>query len=114
VIVMRKKVLVAAGAAVGVAGLVGFAAPASAAEAGHPAWIKAPATAYQHADKGSAPVFTNLQPDQQVTALCFTEGQLIDGNHNWFRISLTPDPKGVTGFVHKDAISVGTSNLPHC
>ena len=111
---MRKTLLATIGAAVAVAGIVGFAGTAAAAETSHPAYIKAPATAYQHADNRSAPVFTNLQPGQQVTALCFTEGQVIDGNHNWFRISLTPEPQGTTGFVHRDAISVGTSDLRHC
>ncbi|WP_103380553.1 hypothetical protein [Pseudonocardia dioxanivorans] len=111
---MRTSLLAAVGAAVAVAGLVGFAGTAAAAEAGHPAYIKAPATAYQHADNRSAPIFTNLKPGQQVTALCFTEGQTVDGNHNWFRISLTPDPQGSTGFVHRDAISVSAPDLRHC
>ncbi|MCE3554719.1 hypothetical protein LWC33_25085 [Pseudonocardia sp. RS11V-5] len=113
---MRKIFLAASGAAVAVVGLVGFAAPATAAEAGHPAYIKAPTTAYQNSNNQSGAVFTNLKPNQQVTALCFTEGQEIDGNHNWFRISLTPDPQGKTGFVHRDAISVDASpdEMKHC
>lgn len=111
---MRRMVLAATGAAVAVAGIVGFAGSASAAESGHPAYISKPTTAYQHADKGSAPVFTNLQPGQEVTALCFTEGQLVNGNHNWFRISLTPEPQGNTGFVHRDAIGGVSPDLRHC
>ncbi|ODV03306.1 MAG: hypothetical protein ABT15_23240 [Pseudonocardia sp. SCN 73-27] len=111
---MRKTILAATGAAVAVAGLVAFAGSASAAETGHNAWIKAPTTAFQYPDTDSSPVWTNLQPEQQVTALCFTEGEVIGGNHNWFRISLTPEPKGETAFVHRDAISVGTNDLRHC
>ena len=110
---MRKMILTAVGAAVAVAGLAGFAGTA-AAETGHPAYIAKPTTAYQHADNNSAPVFTNLQPGQEVTALCFTEGQAIDGNHNWFRISLTPDPQGKTAFVHRDAIGGVPTELRHC
>jgi hypothetical protein len=113
---MRKIFLAATGAAVVVAGLVGFGGSATAAEAGHPAHIKAPTTAYQDANTQSGAVFTNLKPNQPVTALCFTEGQEINGNQNWFRISLTPDPQGKTGFVHRDAISVEArpDEMKHC
>ena len=111
---MRRTFLVAVGAAIGAAGLVGLAGTATAAEAGHNAWIKAPATAYQYPTTTSGTIFSNLQPGQQVTALCFTEGQNLGGNHNWFRISLTPDPQGTTGFVHRDAITVPDASLRHC
>ncbi|WP_181780995.1 hypothetical protein [Pseudonocardia pini] len=113
---MRRIVLAATGAGLALAGLVGFAGSASAAPVGFEAYIKAPTTAYQTSNNGSGAVFTNLRPNQQVTALCFTEGQEINGNHNWFRISLTPDPQGQTGFVHRDAISVEATpqEMKHC
>ena len=117
---MRKSIFAAAGAAVVVAGLVGLAAPAAAqtsstaTEIGHTAYITKPTTGYQHADNRSAPVFTNLASGQEVTALCFTEGQQLNGNHYWFRISMTPEPNGNTAFVHRDAISVNGADVRHC
>jgi hypothetical protein len=116
---MRKFVVVA-GAAVVVAGLVGLAGTAAAdtgstaAEAGQRAYITQGTTGYQHADNRSAPMFTNLKPGQEVTALCFTEGQQLNGNHYWFRISMTPEPNGNTAFVHRDAISVNGGDVRHC
>ena len=38
----------------------------------------------------------------------------MDGNPYWFRISKTPKPDGNTAFVSKDAISVGSTELPNC
>jgi hypothetical protein len=110
---MHKFAFAATGAAVAVAaGLVGLAGPA-AAEDGHNAVITRPTTAYEHATNQSAPVFTNLKAGREVTALCFTEGQELNGNQNWFRISLTAVPDGNTAFVHRDAISVGSA-IRHC
>src|SRR5947209_412912 len=73
--------------------------------AGFPATISKPTTAYQWPTKDSPAVITGLAKDQQVTAHCFAEGDVVDGNQYWFRISLTPDPQGNTGFVHRGAIS---------
>jgi hypothetical protein len=117
---MRKSVYAAAGAAGAVAAIVGLAGPAAAqtsaaaTEIGHTAYITKPTTAYQHADNRSAPFFTNLTPGQEVTALCFTEGQQLNGNPYWFRISTTPEPNGNTAFVHRDAISVNGGDVRHC
>ena len=67
------------------------------------------------ADQGLRGGYTGLIPDQQVTALCFTDrGDEVDGNTYWFRISKTAKPDGNTAFVSKDAISVGSTELPNC
>lgn len=38
-----------------------------------------------------------------------TEGQVLNGNHYWFRIF----GNGTPSFVHRDAISAGYG-MPHC
>src|SRR6185312_6690129 len=81
---MRKIVLAATGAAVAVAGIIGLAGPAAAgpaaAETGTTATITAHTTGYQWPSKQSPPVMTGLAPDQQVTALCFTDkGDVVNG-----------------------------------
>jgi hypothetical protein len=112
---MRKKLIAgAAGAAVAVAGLVALAGPA-AAETGTQAIITQPTTGYQWPTKQSPPVMTGLTQGQEVTALCFTdEGDKVNGNPYWFRISKTATPDGNTAFVPKDVISVSNTNLPNC
>jgi hypothetical protein len=111
---MRKLIAGAAGAAVAVAGLVALAGPA-AAETASTATITKPTTGYLWPTKDSAAVYTGLVADQQVTALCFTDrGDEVDGNPYWFRISKTAKPDGNTAFVSKDAISVGSTELPNC
>jgi hypothetical protein len=114
---MRKKLVAgAAGVAVAVAGLVGLAGPAAAAaEAGSPAVITQPTTGYQWPTKQSPPVMTGLERGQEVTALCFTDdGDPVNGNRYWFRISKTATPDGNTAFVPKDTISVPDTTLTHC
>ena len=76
-------------------------------------YITRPTTGYQHPTNQSAPVLTGLKQGQSVTALCFAEGQVVNDNPYWFRISTTPTPEGNTAFVHRDAISVGP-DLRHC
>jgi hypothetical protein len=112
---MRKLIAGAAGAAVAVAGLVALAGPA-AAETGSTGFIIKPTTAYQWPSKDSSAVITGLAPGQEVTALCFTDdGDEVDGNEYWFRISETAKPDGNTGFVPKDAIGgVSRDGLPNC
>src|SRR3954453_4919553 len=112
---MRKLIAGAAGAAVAVAGLLALAGPA-AAETGTKGFIIKPTTAYLWPTKDSTAVITGLTPGQEVTALCFTDdGDEVDGNPYWFRISKTGKPDGNTGFVSKDAIGgVGKDGLPNC
>lgn len=122
---MRKIIIGAVGAAVAVSGLMALAGPASAApttapaaagttaEAAAPAYIIKPTTAYQWPTKNSPAVITGLTQGQQVTAHCFVESDVVEGNKYWFRISRTADPNGTTGFVPKDVISVG-GGLPNC
>ena len=113
---MRKLIAGAAGAAaVAVAGLVALAGPAAAETAGTPAVITQATTGYQWPTKQSPPVMTGLAQGQEVTALCFTDdGDKVNGNPYWFRISKTATPDGNTAFVPKDAISVSNTNLPNC
>jgi hypothetical protein len=111
---MRKLIAGAAGTAVAVAGLVALAGPA-AAETGTTGFITKPTTGYLWPTKESPAVITGLTPGQEVTALCFTDnGAQVDGNTYWFRISKTAKPDGNTAFVSKDAISVGSTELPNC
>ncbi len=116
---MRRIALVATGAAAAVTGvLLGAGTAAAAPAAGTEtqsatAYIIHPTTGYSSPSNQSVPVLTGLNADQKVTALCFTEGQVLGGNHYWFRVSTTPQPDGNTGFVHKEAISV-QGDLRHC
>jgi len=114
---MRKIVLAATGAAVAVAGIIGLAGPAAAgpaAETGTTATITTHTTGYQWPSKQSPAVITGLTPGQQVTALCFTdEGEHVNGNPYWFRISQTATPNGNTAFVPREAISV-SNDIPNC
>ena len=113
---MRKKLIAgAAGAAVAVAGLLSLAGPA-AAETGTTGIITQPTTAYQWPTKESPAVITGLAQGQEVTALCFTDdGDEVNGNPYWFRISKTAKPDGNTGFVPKDVIAgVSSDGLPNC
>jgi hypothetical protein len=45
-----------------------------------------------------------------VNTLCYTEGERFNDNPYWFRVSHGAD----NGFVHRDSISLSTTNLPHC
>jgi hypothetical protein len=112
---MRKLITGAAGAAVAVAGLVALAGPA-AAETGTTGFIIKPTTGYLWPTKESPAVITGLAQGQEVTAHCFTDdGDEVDGNAYWFRISKTAEPGGTTGFVPKDAIGgVSRDGLPNC
>ena len=116
---MRKIIIGTVGAAVAAAGIMALAGPANAAgtatatEAGARAYIIKPTTAYQWPTKNSPAVITGLGQGQQVTAHCFVESDVVEGNTYWFRISKTADPNGTTGFVPKDVISVN-GGLPNC
>lgn len=115
---MRKIIIGAVGAAAAASGLMALAGPASAAETaatetGAPAYIIKPTTGYQWPTKNSPAVITGLTQGQQVTAHCFVESDVVEGNKYWFRISETADPNGTTGFVPKDVISVN-GGLPNC
>ena len=116
---MRKALYTAAGAAVAIAGPVGLAAPAAAhtsanaTEIGHTAYITKPITGYQHPDNRSAPFFTNLTPGQEVTVVCFTEGQQLNGNHYFFRTAQSPLPASARGEGSSDGdASTAPSTAP--
>lgn len=104
--VIRRIVL--AGAAVGLAS-VGVLALAGTAGASEPTGvITHSTTSYSSPSNQTAPV-RSLAQGTPVDALCFTQGQDLNGNHYWFRIA---EEQG-TSFVHRDAISVNP-NLPKC
>jgi len=108
---MRKLtaiVALSAAAAGGVAIASSVGAGSGTAESvGH---IKAPTSSYTSPSNQSSPVHFNLKPGTPVHIRCFTEGQDIHGQHNWFRIGVD----GKLGFVHRDTIAPGTNEIPHC
>ena len=106
---MRK--LLVTGAAVAVAGLavIGLAGTAAAAT-GSTGWITHPTTSYTSPSKQSQPL-AQLGQGTPVEALCYTKGEIVNGNPNWFRIA--EDGESL-GFVHRDAIGGVPGDLRHC
>ncbi|MFC4946344.1 hypothetical protein [Pseudonocardia sp. GCM10023141] len=90
----------AAAATLGLAGTAGASEPSGV--------ITHPTTSYSSPSNVSAPV-TSLPTGTQVQAVCFTEGQSVNGNQNWFRII---DGNG-SSYVHRSAITVDPG-LRHC
>jgi hypothetical protein len=106
---MRKLAAAAAlSAAVG-AGVVAVATEANAGTLQSVGTIKLPTTSYTSPSNETAPVHYGIQPGQRVTVVCYTEGQSVNGNDYWFRISLD----GRAGFVNRDAI-VPDGYVEHC
>jgi hypothetical protein len=106
---VQKRILFAAAAGLAAVGVVGLAGVAGAAEYADPTGlIIAPATSYSSPSNQSGPI-RSLSPGTGVRTVCFTEGQTLVGNHNWFRIS---EADG-SGYVHRSAISVAPG-LRHC
>jgi hypothetical protein len=109
---MRKLAAIAAlSAAAAAGGLV--AASTVGADSGateSTGYIKAPTTSYTSPSNQSMPVHYNLKPGTPVHVRCWTEGQDINGQHNWLRIGID----GNLGFVHRDTIAPGTGDIPHC
>jgi hypothetical protein len=106
---MNKRILFAAAGGLATVGLVGLAGVAGAAEHADPTGlILAPTNSYS-APTNQSPAVKALSPGTGVQVVCHTEGQTVDGNPNWFRIS----PADGSGFVHRSAISVAPV-LPHC
>jgi hypothetical protein len=108
---MRKLTAITLSVAAAALLAVGAAETANAhsAVAGHIGYITQPTTSYQYPTNQSPPVDFSLKPGQQVDVVCFTEGQVLNGNHYWFRIF----ENGTPSFVHRDAISAGYG-MPHC
>jgi hypothetical protein len=108
---MRKVTAITLSAAAAALLAVGAAETANAhSSAGqHIGYITQPTTSYQYPTNQSSPVEFGLKPGQQVDVVCFTEGQVLNGNHYWFRIV----ERGTPSFVHRDAISAGYG-MPHC
>jgi len=114
VINMKKFLAIAAislTSAVGVAGAVGPATAAEASEMGtsSAALITQPTTSYTSPSMTSAPVH-RFDQGTMVETICYTEGQRFNDNPYWFRVS----SGGNAGFVHRDAISLSSTQLPHC
>jgi hypothetical protein len=108
---MRKLLAVATLSVAPIVGVAGAMGPAGAAEAATTATgiIKQPTSAYTSPSKTTATVQLLDQGDT-VDVLCYTEGQRVNDNPYWFRISTGPN----SGYVHRDAIAPSTTDLPHC
>jgi hypothetical protein len=109
---MTRAALLGLGAAcVAAIGVVGLAGPATAAESSSlVGTIKQRTTSYVSPSNQTTPIHTSLLEGMQVETVCFTDqGQALDGNPYWFRVS----KDGTSGYVHRDAISVG-NDLPNC
>jgi hypothetical protein len=104
---MRKLIVLATGTAVAVAGLITLAATANAG--GSNSVITKSTTSYTSPSNQSIRV-SSLTQGTQVESLCFTEGQMLNGNPNWFRISKDGNS---AQYVHRDAISA-PKDLKHC
>jgi hypothetical protein len=102
---MRTPKILAVVATAAAAGVAGLATTAHAAEAG---LITRPTTSYSSPSQATMPVHS-LRPGDQVETLCFTEGQSVNGNAYWFRISRNGD----SGYVHRDAM-IPPTELRHC
>jgi hypothetical protein len=103
---MKTSILVSAAVGLAAVGVVGLAATAGASEP--TGVITQSTTSYSSPSNVSAPV-RSLSQGTPVQAVCFTEGQSLGGNHNWFRIV---DGNG-SSFVHRNSITVG-QGLRHC
>ena len=106
---MRKLLVTVATTVVAGAALLGAAGTATAAEPN--AFIQHPASSY---NAPNAPRQDTVRVDtflagEKVEALCFTEGEAVDGNPIWFRIEQNGEYRG---FVHRDG-GVPT-DLRHC
>ena len=102
------KALAIAGATVGIAA-AGLLVTAGSASADSPSGvITKPTTSYSSPSNKTVPV-QSLPQGTLVDVACFTEGQVLDGNHYWFR--LTGDEGH--GYVHRSAISVAP-DVRHC
>jgi hypothetical protein len=75
----------------------------------HIGYITQATTSYVYPTNQSTPVHYGFKAGDQVVVRCFTEGQELQGNHYWFRI--TKD--GNLGFVHRSAMATATG-IPHC
>jgi hypothetical protein len=105
---MRKLLVTVATAAVTGAALLGAAGTAVAAESN--AWVTHAASSF-NAPREDAVRVDTFVGGEQVEALCFTEGQVVDGNPIWFRIEQNGEYRG---FVHRDALGGVPTDLRHC
>jgi hypothetical protein len=108
---MTKSAILAFGAGFAAIGVLGLAGSAAAAEPSSlTGVIKQRTTSYTSPSNQSVPVHTSLREGMQVETVCFTDqGQALNDNPYWFRVN----KDGVSGYVHRDAISVGP-DLPNC
>ena len=102
------KTVALAGAAVGLATLGVLASAGSASAAEPTGVITHPTTSYSSPSNQTEPV-RSLAQGTPVEVACFTEGQTLNDNHYWFR--LTGDSG--SGYVHRSAISVAP-DVTHC
>ena len=99
---MRKTVLLAGGIAVAAASLVALTCTANASDnSNNGGMIKQPTMSYTSPSNTSQPV-QRLIPGQPVDVVCVTNGQTINGNSYWARIS----SDGLGAFVHRDAVHI--------
>jgi hypothetical protein len=109
---MTRSALLGLGAAcLAAVGVVGLAGSAGAAESSSlTGVIKQRTTSYSSPSNQTTPVHTSLREGTQVETVCFTDqGQTLNDNPYWFRVN----KDGMSGYVHRDAISVG-NDLPNC
>jgi hypothetical protein len=104
---MRRSIVMA-GSATCIAVVAGVALAGVADASTSTGVITRPTTSYSSPSNVSVPV-RSLAQGTHVDAVCFTEGQTIDGNHNWFRII----GDGGSSYVHRSAISADP-DLRHC
>ena len=99
---MRKTVLLAGGIAVAGASLVALACTANASDSSRDGgMIKQPTMSYTSPSSTSQPV-QRLSPGTPVDIVCVSDGQTINGNSYWARIS----SDGLGAFVHRDAVHI--------
>jgi hypothetical protein len=117
---MNIRTIIGTGVVIAVAavGVLGIASTASAAgidgTAGTPpgnSTIKKETTSFNAPSTQSLRVDT-LHRGDQVDAVCYREGQKIDGSAYWFKIDKN-DENHTMSYVHLDAISA-PKDLPHC
>lgn len=97
-------------AALSLAGAAGIANAASTSGITATPTITKNTTAYELPTELS-PTVQTLPAGTQVDALCWVNGQELDGNSFWFRVS---DDGARPGFVHRAAISGVSGDLEHC
>ena len=102
-----SKLIAAAALTAGALGAIGGTAEAATASA--TGVTKGFATTYSSPSNQTG-VVHHLQPNTEVTTMCFREGQVLNGNPLWFIINVD----GQSGYIHRDLIAVPEGSVGHC